>query len=286
MDNDNIIRNHSNSQRKFLLLVASGIFLIANMSQRAGAQAVLGARELAMGQATTALSSSNWSVFSNPAMMSDEEAAVSFFGVRYFGLSEITDIAAAITYPADFGVLSAGAHRYGYDLFNESRLRVGYKNDTAGFHYGLVLNYSHVVQGGGYGSAGAFGVDIGLAAPIMPGLWIAAKAVNVNQPTYGSRNDEALPRNLSVGLSYQLSDIALFSTEIFKDVRFPIAYRGGVEVRVIGGLMGRAGVTTSPQTFSAGFGYNGSFWSANVGVQRHEHQVLGYSPAIDFKISW
>lgn len=283
---DNIIRNQWYSQRKFLFIFTTAILFTSGLPSTTEAQAVLGARELAMGQATTALPGSSWSVFSNPAMMPDEKPSVSFFGVRYFGLSEITDIAAALTYPTNLGVLAAGVHRYGFDLFNENRLRIGYKNDTSGFHYGIVLNYSHVVQGGGYGSAGALGADIGLAAPIISGLWIAAKAVNINQPTYGSRNDEELPRNLSIGLSYQLSDIALFSTEVFKDVRFPIAYRGGIEMHIIGGLMGRAGVTTAPQTFSAGFGYIDSFWSANIGVQRHEHNVLGYSPAIDFKISW
>lgn len=280
-----IIRKHRHSHRKFLLLFFGLIYALSQYKDL-NAQAVLGARELAMGQATTALPHSSWSVFANPAMMSGEESTVSFFGVRYFGLAEITDLAASVTYPTKIGVLAAGAHRYGYDLFNESRLRVGYKHAISGFHYGVVLNYSHVVQGGGYGSAGALGIDIGLAATILPELWIAAKATNINQPTYGSLNDEELPRNLSVGLSYRLSDIALFSTEVFKDVRFPIAYRGGIDVNIIGGLAGRAGITTSPQTFSAGFGYISSIWSASVAVQRHENNVLGYSPAVDFKISW
>lgn len=283
---DYIIRNHWYSQRKFLILFVSAVLFSTSLPAIALGQDILGARELAMGQATTALPNSNWAVFSNPAMMSDQESSVSFFGLRYYGLSEVSDVAATIIYPTDFGILTAGAHRYGYDLFNENRLRVGYKNAVSGFHYGIVLNYSHVVQGGGYGSAGALGFDVGMAAPILSGLWIAAKATNVNQPAYGSRNEEELPRNLSVGLSYQLSDIALFSTEVFKDVRFPIAYRGGIEINIIGGLMGRAGITTAPQTFSAGFGYLSSFWSANVGVQRHENNLLGYSPAIDFKITW
>ena len=281
-----IIRKHWDLHRKFLFSLTTGVLLVMSFCQSSSAQAVLGARELAIGQAITALPESSWSVFGNPAMLSEQKPSVSFFGVRYFGLAEITDIAASVTYPTHFGVLAGGVHRYGYDLFNESRLRVGYKNSTLGFHYGAVMNYSHVVQGGGYGSAGALGVDVGIAAPIVPELWIAAKATNINYPTYGSRNDEELPRDLSIGLSYQLSDRALFSAEGYKDVRFPLAFRGGMEVHIIGGLMGRAGMTTQPQTFSGGFGYDGTFWSANVAVQRHENSILGYSPAVDFKISW
>lgn len=250
------------------------------------AQGVIGARELAIGQATTALQGTDWAMFSNPALMPSDRKTVSFFGVRYYGLSELTDMAATATYPTVLGVLGVGAHRYGFSKYNESRIRLGYKNSFLGFHFGAILNYSHVSFGGGYASAGAVGVNLGLAAPIVPGLWIGAKATNINQPTYGSLNEEELPRDLSIGLSYQLSDVAMFSMEVYKDVKFPISYRGGVEVKIIGDLMGRAGITTKPQTFAAGFGYSGSFWSANVAVQRHENRVLGYSPAVDFNISW
>ena len=281
-----MIRKLSHSHRKFFVFLGICISLILNYTNNLYAQAVIGARELSLGQATTALSNSRWSIFANPAMMSGEQDDVAFYAVRYFGFAEITDIAAAVNYPTKLGVVGIGAHRYGYDLFNKSRLRLGYKNSFLGFHFGAVLNYSHVAQGGGYGSAGALGIDVGIAAPIISGLWIGAKATNINQPKYGKLNDEKLSRDLSIGLSYQLSDIALFTTDVVKDVDFPISYRGGLEVTVIGDLMARAGVTTKPQTFSAGFGYSGSFWGANVAVQHHENHVLGYSPAIDFNLRW
>lgn len=273
--------------RSNLSVVLSVVFLLLFLGlQQVKAQAVIGARELAVGQAETALEGTTWAMFANPAMMPENQRNVSFFGVRHFGFAEITDMAMSLTHPTKFGVLGIGAHRYGFDLFNENRLRLGYKNSFVGFHYGAILNYSHVVQGGGYGSAGALGVDVGLAAPIIADLWIGAKATNINQPEYGSRNNEKLPRELSVGLSYRLSEMALFTTDVVKDVQFPISYRGGVEINIIEGLTGRAGIITAPQMFTAGLGYSGSFWSANVAVQRHEDQVLGYSPAIDFKISW
>jgi hypothetical protein len=272
--------------RKLFFVGCVAALLVFGDALKSKSQTVIGARELALGQSSTALQGTAWSMFANPAMMPQDKKTASFFGVRYYGLSEVSDMAVSMTYPTKFGVLGAGAHRYGFDLFNENRLRVGYKNAFKGFHFGAILNYSHVVQGGGYGSAGALGVDVGVAAAIIPDLWIGAKATNVNQPEYGSRNNERLPRELSIGMSYLLSDIALFTTDIVKDVQFPISYRGGVEVEIIGGLVGRAGVMTQPQTFSAGIGYRSSVWAANVAIQRHENSVLGYSPAIDFKITW
>jgi len=281
-----MIRKLYKSYRTKVLVLGASLIFIFSYGNDLKAQAVIGARELAMGQATTALQNTDWSMFANPAMMPEDDPAASFFGVRYFGFSEITDMAVSVTYPTKAGVFGAGAHRYGFDLFNENRIRLGYKNSLMGFHFGVVANYSHVAQDIDNGSAGAFGVDLGVAAPILPNLWIGAKATNINQPTYGTRNDEKLPRDLSIGLSYRLSDVALFSSDVYKDVNFPISYRGGVEVTIIGGLVGRAGITTAPQTFTAGFGYTDSTWSINVAVQRHENQVLGYSPAVDFRISW
>lgn len=151
---------------------------------------------------------------------------------------------------------------------------------------GLFLIIATLHLGVGDGPAGAFGIDIGLAAPIVSDLWIGAKATNINQPEYGSKNNEKLPRELSIGLSYQLSDIALFTSDVVKDVQFPISYRGGLEVSVIENLLARAGITVEPLTFSGGFGYSGEFWAVNIAVQRHENRVLGYNPAIDFKITW
>jgi len=264
------------------------LLLVTGINQKSIAQATLGAREVALGQATTALPGSGWAVFANPAMIDRTGNSVSFFGLRYYGLDEITDMAAAVNISTSVGSVGFGAHRFGDDLFNESRLRIGYKNAYDGFHYGLALTYSHVAFGGDYGSVGAPGLDLGLAAAITQTLWIGAKATNVNQPSYGSYRDleEDLVRELSIGLSYRLSEIALFSGDVYKDVRFPISYRAGIEVLLFDYFSGRAGITTKPVTFSGGFGYANSLWGVNVAVQQHENPVLGLSPGVDLQVTW
>ena len=251
-------------------------------------QATLGAREIALGQATSALQNSEWSIFQNPAMVDEESARVSFFGIQYYGLANLMDIAASMSYPAQFGVIGAGVHRYGDDIYNETRIRIAYKHSFERFHYGAAVNYNHVAIGEGYGSVGAIGIDAGIAAQITGTFWIGAKATNINQPKYGQINDidEDLPRNMSIGFAYQLSGVALITSDVIKDVNFPLSYRGGIEVEVIDSLFARAGITTSPQTFAAGFGYNTGRWGANIVVQRHEEKALGYSPGLDFSIAW
>lgn len=280
----------------FLIILVFGLIFVEAGSVYG--QVVLGARAISLGQATTALPDDEWSVFENPAMISNQQRSVSFFGMRYYGLPDLTDVAAVVTYPTKIGVLGGGAHRYGNDLFSESRIRVTYKNDYQRFHYGIAINYNHVAISRGtssvnYGSYGAVGIDLGLAAKIIDGLWIGAKTTNVNQGQYGevqlqdgSIYAEEVPRNLSIGLSYRLSGVALFTTDVIKDVSFPISYRAGVEIDIVENLKARAGITTSPQTFSGGFGYNTNSWGFNLVVQRHEESALGYSPGLDFNISW
>src|SRR5699024_6694425 len=106
--------------RGFLLLLAGTAFF--NVAA-ADAQATLGARPIALGQATSALPGGAWPIFENPAMISEKQAQASFFVIRYYGLSALTDIAAVVTYPTKFGVIGGGVHRHGYHLFNKTRIR-------------------------------------------------------------------------------------------------------------------------------------------------------------------
>lgn len=254
-------------------------FLFALLSvSSVQSQFSMGATSMSMGQTGVAVPGQSWSLFSNSSLLQTDGNSVSFYGFRYVGISEITDMAATGIYQTSFGTLGAGIHRYGFNLFNENRIRIAYKNTLGKFHYGTALNYNHIFQGEDYGSAGAVGIDIGLATELLPDFWFGARATNINQPTYGS-SDEELPRDLALGLSYRLSTSTLFTSEIVKDVRFPLSFRAGIEFEVIENLFARSGVSTNPQTYSAGFGYQTNRIQVNIAVQ--QHIPLGLSPGID-----
>ncbi len=263
------------------LLYLTPLICLFLLSTNAMAQNSMGAKSIAMGQTGVALPSTNWSAFSNVAMMPTDQNRVSFYGFRYIGIAEITDMAATINYQTGFGTVGAGVHRYGFNLFNENRFLLGYKNSLGNFHYGASVSYTHIYQGGIYGSAGAVGVDLGLATQIVDGLWFGARATNINQPSYGD-TDENLPRELAAGLSYQLTGDALVTAEIVKDVMFPISFRAGLEFEIITSLFARAGISTEPETYSFGFGYLAEKWEVNFGLQ--QHNPLGLSPALDLAI--
>lgn len=266
---------------RFHLNKITFLFLIFCSSNVVIAQVNMGANGLGIGQATTALKDNTWSLFSNPALMRNDKIAVGFYSLRNYGFAEITDVAATGSYPTKFGVAAVGFHRYGDDLFNETRVRLGYSNSWKELSFGVALNYNSISFGGPYGSGGALGVDVGLAAKLVDGLWLGAKGMNVNRPSYKGI-DEDLPRELAIGLSYQLAEMALFSLDVVKDVRHEKSIRGGVEMKVIGDLKGRIGITSAPNTYSFGLGYGEERWGINIAIQRHE--LLGISPGLDLNL--
>ncbi|MCH8556694.1 MAG: hypothetical protein LAT84_02675 [Balneolia bacterium] len=257
------------------------VFVLAP-AQHAEAQLTLGARGASMGQAVTALQTDSWSVFSNPAMLPSSGNAASFYGIRNYGFSELTDVALSGHYAHAFGTSGIGLHTYGDDLFRESRFRAAHMYEYSGIRVGLITNYTHVSIEN-YGSAGTLTLDAGIAYSIIEGLWVGARATNMNRGQIGEAREE-LPRELAVGVAYTLSDRATVSSDVVKDARFPMAYRGGLEVRIFEELYLRGGITTEPLTYSVGMGYNHSSFGVNIVAQ--QHYVLGWSPGLDFSVNF
>lgn len=264
-----------------ILNISPGVLLFTVcmiLNNTVTAQNSMGAKSISMGQAGVALPENSWSVFSNIAMMPTDQHRVSFFGFRYVGIAEITDMAASSNWQTSWGTVGAGMHRYGFNLFNENRFLLGYKNQLGKFHYGVSVSYTHIFQGENYGSAGATGIDIGLAAQVVDELWFGARATNLNRPSYGA-TDEELPREMAAGFSFRPAPPAILTAEIVKDVMFPVSFRGGVQAEIFRSLFVRGGITTEPSTYSFGFGYEASKWNVNMGLQ--QHNPLGLSPAVD-----
>lgn len=256
-------------------------FIFGTVSFHTYAQITMGAKGLGMGQATTALPEYDWALFANPSLLNNDKVGLGFYGLRNYGFAEITDMSATGSVPTGFGVAALGFHRYGDNLFNETRIRFGYKNEWQMLHFGVVTNYSHISFGADYGSGGAFGLDIGVAAQLAEDLWVGARSTNINRPEYEGINEE-LAREIGIGFSYGLNELAVFAFDAVKDVRFPVSYRGGLEINIIEELKGRVGITTEPLSYSLGFGYGMERWVINFAVQKHE--LLGFSPGVDFML--
>lgn len=244
------------------------------------AQQIIGARSISMGMVSSALTDNEWAIFANPASLQAERLNIGFYGLRYYGFPEITDISTNASTPIKFGAVTAGFSRFGNDLFSETNMRVGANYIQSRFRIGMALHYNHLAFGGDYGSGGAVGINFGVLFEISESFTLGSKVSNINNPTYNfDVGEEDLASDLSIGFGYKLEERAQLYVDIVKDVRFPVSYRGGVEVEIVESFVGRVGFSTEPVTYSFGFGYVHSKFDINLAAQQHE--ILGMSPGLD-----
>jgi hypothetical protein len=274
-----------------LLALAAGFVLTAGMlGHPARAQSSYdlygSARADALGNSTTALVSAS-GVHANPAARaSAEDVEATFYAREGFGLSALRYGATHVTVPVGWGALSGGASTFGFEEYREVHLSGGvarsFQFGTARFvHLGLTARYHHTSIEG-FGSAGAVGLNAGFVLTLLRSLRLGAHATNVNGGALVE--NEPLPRTLAVGLAYRALDRMRVLVDLFKDVRFPTAARGGIEVHPIPALALRAGITTAPVRFTGGVGARLGPLRADVAAE--QHQELGWSPSASLRIRW
>lgn len=244
------------------------------------------ARSSALGYASTALTTVS-GVHANPAAPGRRShRTVSFFVRESFGLSALRYGSVSGIWPSAWGSISGGASTFGGDVYREIHYSLGYARGLSfgtsrRIHVGLTGRYYHT-QIEGYGGSGAVGLHLGLLLPLLSSLHLGAHVTNVNGPALVE--GEALPQTLSVGLQYRVSDRLLVVTDVFKDLSFPAAVRGGLEVRPLSLLALRAGVTTAPTRFTGGVGLHLDWIQAHVAAEQHAD--LGWSPSASLDIHW
>jgi hypothetical protein len=247
------------------------------------AQLVIGARETAMGQAITAIPDAQWTVFNNPAAMSRQERSVQFYSIRYYSLSELTDVAFQIAMPVTkTWTAAAGVHHFGGDVYSESRFRAGFGGNTGKLSVGGTLTLNTIRYAGPYQNAATAGIDAGVQYKASPKLTLGARSVNLAGGKISNAPAEPA-RELAVGAAYKPSPTVLFALDYVKDIRFDPDLRFGTELTVMEVLSIRLGKTTAPGTFSVGLGLKHSRFVMNFVMQRHQESSLGVSPGLDFQ---
>ncbi len=267
---------------KILWTISFAGFIL--LSQHVVGQVIIGAKGASLGNANTALNEDKWAVFSNPASIPQDDFSIGFYSLRYYGFPEITDVSSVVNFEFLKGYSALGFYRFGDNLYSETNINLGYKYSWMGVNTGISVQYRHLSFGKDYGAGSALSISIGFIAKIQSNINFGVKIRNVNRGTFNFQvQDEELPQDISVGMTYKLEEKALFVFDVFKDVRFPVSYRGGVDVEIVERIYGRIGATYDPLTFTFGMGYALERWQFNLVVQQHE--ILGISPGLDIIIN-
>ena len=245
-----------------------------------------GARAAALGGAQTALRDEA-AGYANPASWATLSGrAVTFLATQAFALPELRLGAAHYAEPTRFGTLAVGARTFGFDAYRETRLHAGYAaglqpGTSRSLFVGAQVEY-HRVAITNYGSAGTVGVALGLLIGIHPNLDAGIQARNLHAPALNGR--EELPRTLALGLAYRPHPTVRLLADVYKDVRFPLSVRSGIEVQLVPAFTIRAGAASEPSRLTAGAGLRVGRLFVDLAGEYQE--VLGWSPAVSTGLRW
>lgn len=244
-----------------------------------------GARQNAMGFAFTSISDDQWSLFYNPAGISQIKNlnAGVYYSPAPFGLKELATGSAVITEDFSFGNLGFAVQTYGFELFRENSLSLVYaKSFFPEFQFGLKITYNSLSIAN-YGNDYSFGFDLGILSILYEGIQLGFATTNINRPTYGV-NKEKLSQTFSAGVSYKSIKNLLISLELEKDVRYPFNFKTGLEYLPVKYLALRFGFNTEPNNFTGGFGISYSMLQFNYSFISNNYLGLTHSFGIDFNL--
>ncbi|MCZ7612634.1 MAG: hypothetical protein M5T52_03585 [Ignavibacteriaceae bacterium] len=134
------------------------LLLLIELTAITFAQYTPGARQISMANSDVALSNDVFSLFSNPAGLSQinwREVGI-YYSPAPFGLTELSNGYIAYNEPFNFGSLSIGGMTYGFELYRESKVVLGYSYNYENILFaGISINYhNYSIQN--YGNTGVF----------------------------------------------------------------------------------------------------------------------------------
>lgn len=257
------------------------LLLLIELTAITFAQYTPGARQISMANSDVALSNDVFSLFSNPAGLSQinwREVGI-YYSPAPFGLTELSNGYIAYNEPFNFGSLSIGGMTYGFELYRESKVVLGYSYNYENILFaGISINYhNYSIQN--YGSTGVFYLNVGGLVYILDELRWGFYVDNLNKASVANLDDQ-IPMVFVTGLSYDVINDFSLNFALEKDIKFNPSVKFGVEYDIIEYLSLRAGTSNEPSRFTAGVGINYSLFSLDYAFFTHQDLGLTHQAGI------
>ncbi len=263
-------------------LLALGIYMLwLSNSFAQSASTLMGSRAGGLAYASACVTD-EWSVFNNIAGLAKvEKTFASFAYDTQPSFKSFNRMAAVFTLPVKFGVGGAGIFRFGDELYNEQIISIGFSNTFGLASLGIKANYVQY-KAEGFGSKGVFSVSFGGIAKLTEKISIGAHIINLNQPKISVTENEKLPTVLILGAGFQLTSHTFITTELEKDLNYPVKWKTGVEYQPLKKFIFRTGFNINPNAAFFGFGFRPKKFKLDYAYQHHftlgsRHQAtVGY----------
>lgn len=211
-----------------------------------------------------------------------EKPAVAFGYNTRFHLKELTTFGCISAMPFKQGVMAASFSRFGTGAYSIQELGLGYSHQISYMSLGIKANYlQQSIEG--VGSQGAFVLEAGGKAELLPKLHFAAHAYNLSQSRMNRHSKEYIPLILKAGLAYLPLDNVRLLLQTLKELDHPSRFCAGLEYGIIETFHLRSGLMTRPAEASFGLGFSPQNFSFDYAF-RHLHSIgashhisIGYS---------
>ncbi len=244
-----------------------------------------GAKQVSLSNSDASTNGDVFALFNNPAGLSQfmkREAGV-YYSPAPFGLYEMANGYVAYKEPFSFGSFAVGGMTYGFELYKENKLSIGYSyNYQNKFLCGAAINL-HGVSIRNYGSTSALYINIGGIAFLTNVLRWGFYLHNVNRASFTSEPNQ-IPIILNTGLSYIVTDKLTIHLAMNKDIIQNASILFGIEYNFVKYFSIRTGFSNEPSKYSAGVGVNYSFLRFDYAV--FTHQELGITHQIGIILSF
>jgi hypothetical protein len=246
----------------------------------------VGARSVSMAGITAGLEDI-WATLNNPACLARIDHFALGTGLEQkFLMKETGQYALACNLPVNKGGLGFTGIFSGYREFVDQRIIAGFGRLFGNnFLAGISLVYCYQNAGNYSSPIHQVSYEIGSMYLLSEKARIAFCAFNPFQLSFKSADYAGLPSIFRLGFSYQYNAAFLISTELEKNLDFPVVYKIGFEYSSRDIFYARAGISGFPTSCSFGAGIRQNRFMFEFGSAYHVY--LGFTPVItiqyDFK---
>jgi hypothetical protein len=240
-----------------------------------------GARQISLANSDVALANDVFSLFNNPAGLAQlnwREVGI-YYSPAPFGLTELSNGYVAYNEPFSFGSISIGGMTYGFELYRESKIVLGYSYNYENVLFAAATVNYHTYSIQNYGSTGVIYFNLGGLVYILDELRWGFVVNNLNGASIADIDDQ-IPMVLSTGFSFDILQNFSLNFSLEKDIRFNPTVQFGIEYEIIEYLSLRAGTSNDPSRFTAGLGINYSIFSLDYAFFTHQDLGLTHQAGI------
>ncbi len=211
----------------------------------------------------------------NPASIGRQSALQTslFYSPSPFQLKQLSNYGAIVSGTFDGFRIAGGMQSAGFDLYKETSGALCVSFDvTASFSAGVSLQLYHLSIER-YGTALRPAFDVGCIIRLSELVTFGSVIRNISGAGFGK--DDDIPQELCSGITVQAESWGRLSVDITKDIRYPVGYSAGIEIKPFEAFSLHAGINGSNSILTAGMKIELFAISFQYGVA--SHQVLGLS---------